>query len=32
MYQCHCGKCRAATGAPFATNIALVRRLFEKGS
>ena len=21
MYQCHCGKCRAATGASFATNI-----------
>jgi len=21
MYQCHCGKCRAATGAPFATNM-----------
>jgi len=21
MYQCHCGKCRAATGAAFATNI-----------
>ena len=20
MYQCHCGKCRAATGASFATN------------
>jgi len=21
MYQCHCGKCRAATGASFATNL-----------
>ena len=21
MYQCHCGKCRAATGASFATNV-----------
>jgi len=21
MYQCHCGKCRAASGASFATNI-----------
>ena len=21
MYQCHCGKCRAATGAAFATNV-----------
>ena len=21
MYQCHCGKCRAATGASFATNM-----------
>lgn len=21
MYQCHCGKCRAATGSSFATNI-----------
>ena len=21
MYQCHCGKCRSATGASFATNI-----------
>ena len=21
MYQCHCGKCRAGTGASFATNI-----------
>ena len=21
MYQCHCGKCRAASGASFATNL-----------
>ncbi len=21
MYQCHCGKCRAASGASFVTNI-----------
>jgi hypothetical protein len=29
MYQCHCGKCRAATGASFATNIIVNADMFR---
>jgi hypothetical protein len=29
MYQCHCGKCRAATGGAFATNIIVDTRKFR---
>jgi hypothetical protein len=29
MYQCHCGKCRAATGAAFATNVIVDTGIFR---
>jgi len=29
MYQCHCGKCRAATGASFATNVIVDAAIFR---
>ena len=29
MYQCHCGKCRSASGASFATNLIVAREDFR---